>query len=304
MIESGRVSGNFTGMRIAGVALCASALLLIGCGGGDAGSEISTTKINQGTAPARLNATNATPVAANAPVDLSTLKFVRRRTNITTVVTSEATHLATNVVLVYFKDKEQFKKKKGFTGPTVKRMADGTQYLIPLRDGVRHGEVWITYPSGKPKYKVNYLKGLKNGWALGTYETGKRRSRAFYTNNFRAGPWFTYYPNGMTNTVVVYSPKKLGTVLRRAAFDPSGKPLVGRTYAWQVGGSDANKQITSYRGQPARVLIGVFGDPDQKTVKQWTYRGLRIRDMQARMIRRTARFTVENNVVTAVEVLP
>jgi len=300
MVEPEWIWGTFTAMRIAGVARCAAALLLVGCGGGDDRPEISTTKFNQSTAAAP---TNAAPSTAVAPTDLGILKFVRR-TNVTTVVTSEATFVATNVVLVYFKNKEDFQNKKGYTGPTATQTADGTQFHILLQDGVRHGMCQINYRSGKTKYRVNYEKGLKNGWSLGWYETGKRRSRAYYTNNFRAGPWFTYHPNGMTNTVVVYSPKKLGTVLRRAAFDPLGKPLVGRTYSWEIGGTNPAKQITGYRGKQPQVLIGVFGDPDQKTGSLWIYRGLRIRDMQARMIRRTVRFTVENNAVTAVEVLP
>ncbi|MFP6902767.1 MAG: hypothetical protein VCB81_03810, partial [Verrucomicrobiia bacterium] len=301
MVEFGDVWGKFADMKNAGIVLCLSALLLIGCGGGNENLEISTTKIDQGKRATVATQTNATQTVTPPPTDLSTLKFVRR-TNITTVVTSEATHVATNVVLVYYKDKAHFKKKQGFTGPTVMRSTNGIQSFISMKDGLRDGLCRFTYSSGKTKFRVNYLKGLKNGWALGSYETGKRRSRAYYTNNFRAGPSFTYHPNGMTNTVVVYSPKKLGTVLRRAAFDPSGKPLVGRTFPWQVGGNDANKQITSYRSQPARVLITVFGDPDRKTGNLWIYNKLRIRDMQARKIRHTVQFTVVNTVVTAVEV--
>ena len=60
----------------------------------------------------------------------------------------------------------------------------------------------------------------------------------------------------------------------------------------------------NYRGKPTGVLITVFGDPDRKTGNLWIYNKLRIRDMQARMIRHTVQFTVENSVVTAVVVLP
>ena len=303
MVEFRNGLGSFADMKISGIALCLSSLLLIGCGGDDGDSDISTTKFGKGKGGPAVTQTNVTQTVTNAPTDLSTLKFVRR-TNTTTVVTSEATFVATNVVLVFFKDKAHFQKKEGFTGPTVMHSTNGAQSFLSMKNGLRDGLCRFTYPSGKTKFRVNYSKGLKNGWALGLYETGKRRSRAYYTNNFRAGPWFTYHPNGMTNTVVVYSPKKLGTVLRRAAFDPNGKPLVGRTFPWQVGGTDASKQITSYRSQPARVLITVFGDPDRKTGNLWIYNKLRIRDMKARMIRHTVQFTVVNTVVTAVEVLP
>ena len=235
--------GNFADMKQAGMIICLSVLLLGGCGGEDLSSgEISTTKINHTIAGNTTPSTNSVQTATNAPTDLSTLRFVRT-TNITTVVTEENTHVATNVLLVYYKDKAHFDKKEGFTGLAVMRSTNGAESILNLTNGLRDGVCGFTYPSGKIKYRVNYSKGLKNGWSLGTYETGKRRSRAFYTNNFRAGPWFTYHPNGMTNSVVVYSTKKLGKVLRRAAFDPNGKPLVGRTYPWQVGGGDANKQI-------------------------------------------------------------
>ena len=303
MVESGCVSGNFSPMRIVGIALCAATLLLIGCGGDGEDSEISTTKFGQDNPPPVVTQTNATQTATNAPTDLSTLKFVRR-TNTTTVVTSEATFVATNTVLVFFKDKAHYQKKEGFTGPTVEHSTNGAQSFLSMKNGLRDGLCRFTYQSGKTKFRVNYLKGLKNGWALGLYETGKRRSRAYYTNNFRAGPWFTYHPNGMTNTVVVYSPKKLGTVLRRAAFGPNGKPLVGRTHPWQINGGEPNNHIMNYRGKPTGVLITVFGDPDRKTGNLWIYNKLRIRDMQARMIRHTVQFTVENSVVTAVVVLP
>mgnify|MGYP006450561425 CR=1 FL=1 len=89
-------------MKISGVLLCVSALLLVGCGGNDdgSGSDISTTKINQGSA-----STNTTQVATNAvaPIDVSTMKYIRR-TNATTVIT--------NIVRVYFHDKKHISEKK------------------------------------------------------------------------------------------------------------------------------------------------------------------------------------------------
>ncbi len=302
MIEFGRFFGSFTGMRILVVPLCGFVLLMTGCGGGEPPPEMSTTKIVRIKGPPQAQ-TNTTQTATNKPVNLNTLRFVRR-TNITTVVTSVATHTATNVLSVYYKDKTHYDKKEGFTGKTVMISTNGTQSLITLKHGLRHGVCKFNYPSGKIKYRVNYRDGLKNGRTLGWYETGKRRSKTFYTNNFRIGPWFTYHPNGMTNTVVVYSTKRIGTILRRAAFDPNGKPLSARTFPWEVGGTDTNKQITIYRGQPTTVVVRGFGDPDRKIGNLWVYNRLHIRDMKARIIRHTVQFTVQNNMVTAVEVLP
>ncbi len=289
-------------MKRAGMALSVGVMWLAGCGGGSAPEEISTTTITEGKSPNTQAGgnTNAPPPALT---DINTLRYVKV-TNVTSVVTSEGTYLATNQVRVYYKDKAHFDKKEPFTGLTTMTATNGATASIPIKDGKWHGTCKFTYPSGKPKYQVSYQDGLKSGWSYGVYETGKRRSRTYYTNSFRAGPWFSFHPNGMTNAVVVYSSKKPGTILRRAAFDPNGKPLVGRTYAWEFGGTNPSKQITGYRGKQAQVLIGVFGDPDRRTGNLWVYNKLRIKDMPARMIRRTAQFTVVDNVVTAVEVLP
>ena len=154
MVEFNGVWSRFAAMKISGVLLCVSALLLVGCGDDGSGSDISTTKINQGSA-----STNTTQVATNAvaPVDISTMKFIRR-TNATTVIT--------NVVLVFFKDKEHFEAKKRFTGNAIKNNKDGTQALIPMKDGLWHGTFRIKYPGGKQtKYRVNYVQGLKSGAA-------------------------------------------------------------------------------------------------------------------------------------------
>ena len=287
-------------MKISGVILCVSALLLVGCGGNDdgSGSDISTTKINQGSA-----STNTTQVATNAiaPVDISTMKYIRR-TNATTVIT--------NVVLVFFKDKEHFEAKKRFTGNAIKNNKDGTQAFYPMKNGLWHGTSRTKYPGGKQtKYRVNYVQGLKNGAAHAWYANGTARSKSFYTNGFRVGPWITFHPNGKTNKVMVLSFTIPGKVLRRAAFDLTGRPLTGKTpagrkFQWQVNGTDALKELSYYKGRPSSILTTAFGNPNQQQGNVWMYSGLTIRDIKTGEIKRTARFTVNNGTVSAVEVLP
>ena len=60
MVEFGDVWGKFADMKNAEIVLCLSALLLIGCGGGDENLEISTTKIAQGKRATVATQTNAT----------------------------------------------------------------------------------------------------------------------------------------------------------------------------------------------------------------------------------------------------
>ena len=150
MVEFNGVLSRFAAMKISGFLLCISSLLLVGCGDNEdgSGSDISTTKINQGSA-----STNTTQVANNtvAPVDISTMKYIRR-TNATAVIT--------NIVRVYFHDKKQF------TGNAIKNDKDGTQSLISMQKGLWHGTFRIKYPGGKQtKYRVSYIQGLKNGTA-------------------------------------------------------------------------------------------------------------------------------------------
>jgi uncharacterized protein YcfL len=286
-------------MKISGFLLCVSALLLVACGGDDDDSslDISTTKIAQSAS------TNTTQVATNAvaPVDISTMKY-SRRTNATTVIT--------NVVLVFFKDKEHFEAKKKFTGNAIKNNKDGTQAFYPMKDGLWHGTSRIKYPGGKQtKFRVNYVQGLKSGAALAWYANGTARSKSFYTNGFRVGPWISFHPNGKTNKVMVLSTKIPGKVLRRAAFDLTGRPLTvmtpaGRRFQWQVNGSDASKELSYYVRGPSSILITAFGNPNLQNKNVWVYSGLTIRDIKTGQIKRTARFTVNNGTVTAVEVLP
>jgi len=279
-------------MKISGVILCVSALLLVGCGGDGSGSDISTTKINQGSA-----STNTTQVATNAvaPIDISTMKYIRR-TNATTVIT--------NIVRVYFHDKKQF------TGNAIKNDKDGTQSFIPMKDGLWHGIFRTKYPGGKQtKYRVKYVQGLRSGAAHTWYANGTARSQSFYANGFRVGPWTTFHSNGKTNKVMVLSTKIPGKVLRRAAFDLTGRPLtgktpVGRKIQWQVNGTVATKELSLYKGKPSSTLTTVFGNPDQRKGNMWLYSGLTIHDIKTGEIKHTARFTVNNGAVTAVEVLP
>jgi antitoxin component YwqK of YwqJK toxin-antitoxin module len=302
IVEFNGVWSRFAAMRISGVLLCVSALLLVGCGGNDdgSGSDISTTKISQGSA-----STNTTQGATNAvaPVDISTMKY-SRRTNATTVIT--------NVVLVFFKDKEHFEAKKRFTGNAIKNNKDGTQAFYPMKDGLWHGTFRIKYPGGKQtKSRVNYVQGLKSGAAHAWYANGTARSQSLYANGFRVGPWITFHPNGETNKVMVLSTKIPGKVLRRAAFDLTGRPLtgktpVGRKIEWQVNGTVATKELSLslYKGKPSSTLTTVFGNPDQRKGNMWLYSGLTIHDIKTGEIKHTARFTVNNGAVTAVEVLP
>ncbi|MDE2681042.1 MAG: hypothetical protein OSB29_06725 [Verrucomicrobiota bacterium] len=280
-------------MKISGVSLCVSALLLIGCGGDDGGgSEISTTKFNQGSA-----STNTTQVAtkAVAPVDISTMQYIRR-TNATTVIT--------NIVRVYFYN------KKRFTGNAIKNDKDGTQSFISMKDGFWDGTYRVKYPGGKQtRYRVNYVQGLKSGAEHTWYANGTARSQSFYANGFRVGPWTTFHPNGKTNKVMVLSTKIPGKVLRRAAFDLTGRPLTGKTpagrkFQWQINGSDAAKELSYYIRSPSTLLTTAFGNPNQRKGNVWVYSGLTIRDIKTSQIKRTARFTVINDAVTAVEVLP
>jgi hypothetical protein len=292
-VEFNGVWSKFAAMKIAGVLFCVSALFLIGCGGDDGGgSDISTTKINQGPA-----STNITQVATNAvaPVDISTMKYIRR-TNATTIIT--------NIVRVYYRG------KKRFTGNAIKNDKDGTQALIPMKDGLWHGTFRIKHPGGKQtKYRVNYVQGLKSGAAYTWYANGTARSKSFYTNGFRVGPWITFHSNGKTNKVMVLSPKIPGKVLRRAAFDLTGRPLTGKTpagrkFQWQVNGTDPLKKLSYYINRPASLLTTAFGNPDQRRGNLWMYSGLTIRDIKTGQIKHTARFTVNNGTVIAVEVLP
>jgi antitoxin component YwqK of YwqJK toxin-antitoxin module len=293
MVEFSEGSSRFGAMKIAGVVLCAFAFLLIGCGDdGEGDSDISTTIINQGTAP-----TNTTKGAGNTvpSVDITTMKYIRR-TNATAVVT--------NVVRVYYKG------KKRFTGNAFRSDKDGTKALIPMKDGLWHGMFRITYPGAKQtKFRVNYIQGLKNGQAYGWYANGKPRSKSNYTNNFRVGPWITFHSNGKTNKVMVLSTKIRGKVLRRAAFDLNGRPLTGKTPAgrkhpWQVNGTDASKELAYYIGKPSSILTTAFGNPNQRRGEIWMFSGLTIRDMKSGQTNRTARFTVKNGSVAAVEILP
>ena len=292
-VEFNGVWSKFAAMKIAGVLFCVSALFLIGCGGDDGGgSDISTTKINQGPA-----STNITQVATNAvaPVDISTMKYIRR-TNATTIIT--------NIVRVYYRG------KKRFTGNAIKNDKDGTQALIPMKDGLWHGTFRIKHPGGKQtKYRVNYVQGLKSGAAYTWYANGTARSKSFYTNGFRVGPWITFHSNGKTNKVMVLSPKIPGKVLRRAAFDLTGRPLTGKTpagrkFQWQVNGTDPLKKLSYYINRPASLLTTAVGNPDQRRGNLWMYSGLTIRDIKTGQIKHTARFTVNNGKVIAVEVLP
>ena len=294
MVEFNGVWSRFAAMKISGVLLCVSTLLLVGCDGDNdgGGSDISTTKINQGSA-----STNTTQVATNAvaPVDISTMKFIRR-TNATTVIT--------NIVRVYIHD------KKRFTGNAIKNDKDGTQSFIPMKDGLWHGTFRIKYPGGKQtKYRVNYVQGLKSGAAYTWYANGTARSQSFYANGFRVGPWTTFHPNGKTNKVTVLSTKIPGKVLRRAAFDLTGRPLTGKTpagrkFPWQVNGSDPNKDLSFYISKSTSILTTAFGNPNQRQGNVRTYSGLTIRDIKTGQIKHTARFTVNNGKVIAVEVLP
>ena len=294
MVEFNGILSRFAAMKISGVLLCIALLLLIGCGGNDdgSGSDISTTKINQGPA-----STNTTQVAINAvaPVDISTMKYIRR---------TNATAIITNIVRVYFHDKKQF------TGNAIKNDKDGTQSLISMQKGLWHGTFRIKYPGGKQtKYRVNYIQGLKNGTAYTWYADGTARSKSFYTNGIRVGPWTTFHPNGKTNKVKVLSTKIPGKVLRMAAFDLTGRPLTGKTpagrkFQWQVNGTDAAKELSYYKGRPSSILTTAFGNPNQRQGNVWMYSGLTIRDIKTGEIKRTARFTVNNGKVAAVEVLP
>jgi antitoxin component YwqK of YwqJK toxin-antitoxin module len=272
-----------------------SALFLVGCGGDDGGGDpdISTTKINQGPASTNITqgATNAVP-----PVDISTMKYIRR---------TNATAIITNIVRVYYHD------KKRFTGNAIKNGKDGSpQALIPMKDGYWHGTFRIKYPGGKQtKYRVDYVRGLRSGEEYTWYANGKARSRSFYTNDFRFGIWTTFHPNGKTNKVMVLSTKIPGKVLRRAAFDLTGRPLTGKTpagrkFQWEVNGTEPLKKLSYYINGPTSSLTTVFGNPDQRRGNVWTYSGLTIRDMKTGQIKHTARFTVNNGKVVAVEVLP
>ena len=173
-----------------------------------------------------------------------------------------------------------------------------------------HGTFRIKYPGGKQtKYRVNYIQGLKNGTAYTWYADGTARSKSFYTNGFRVGPWTTFHPNGKTNKVKVLSTKIPGKVLRMAAFDLTGRPLTGKTpagrkFQWQVNGTEAAKELSYYKGRPSSILTTAFGNPDQRRGNVWMYSGLTIRDIKTGQIKRTARFTVNNGTVAAVEVLP
>lgn len=280
-------------MKIAGVAMCAAAVLLVGCGGGNQEPEeqIGTTKINPGGTGV---ATNATSTATNVLADITTMKY-RRVTNATAVVT--------NVVRIYYHNKNRF------TGRAVKRDPDGTASYMEMKDGLWHGTFRIMYPGGKQaKLVVKYENGLRTGPAFERYANGRPWRKYYYTNGFRVGPMVSFHPNGNTNKVVVYSSKIPGKILRRAAFDLNGKPLtgqyVGRKTPWEIGGSDASKQIrTLYNGKPTSTIITVFGPP-RKEGNQWTYLGLKITHKQTGAVSRGVRFTIANDVVTAVEVLP
>jgi antitoxin component YwqK of YwqJK toxin-antitoxin module len=295
MVEFNGVWSRFSPMKIAGVLLCVSALFLVGCGGDDGGGDpdISTTKINQGPASTNITqgATNAVP-----PVDISTMKYIQR---------TNATAIITNIVRVYYHD------KKRFTGNAIKNGKDGSpQALIPMKDGYWHGTFRIKYPGGKQtKYRVDYVRGLRSGEEYTWYANGKARSRSFYTNDFRFGIWTTFHPNGKTNKVMVLSTKIPGKVLRRAAFDLTGRPLTGKTpagrkFQWEVNGTEPLKKLSYYINGPTSSLTTVFGNPDQRRGNVWTYSGLTIRDMKTDQIKHTARFTVNNGKVVAVEVLP
>jgi antitoxin component YwqK of YwqJK toxin-antitoxin module len=293
-VEFNGVWSKFAAMKIAWVLFCVSALFLIGCGGDDGGgdSDISTTKIHQGPASTNITqgATNAVP-----PVDISTMKYIRR---------TNATAIITNIVRVYYHD------KKRFTGNAIKNDKDGTQSFIPMKDGLWHGTFRTKYPGGnQTKYRVNYVQGLKSGAAYAWYANGTARRKSFHANGFRVGPWITFHPNGKTNKVKVLSTKIPGKVLRQAAFDLTGRPLTGKTpagrkFQWQVNGSDPLKKLSYYINRPTPSLTTVFGNPDQRRGNVWTYSGLTIRDMKTGQIKHTARFTVNNGKVVAVEVLP